>query len=91
MAELFCLFLFNTCLHAHIYAQPWRAQMLKAFTPVVTMVCLFIAGLEDPTRAMVASVLLTATGTAVAAYGEVRMSVVGLVLMFSSETAESVR
>ncbi|KAG2422641.1 hypothetical protein HXX76_015879 [Chlamydomonas incerta] len=75
----------------YLYLTVAFIQMLKAFTPVVTMVCLFIAGLEDPTRAMVASVLLTATGTAVAAYGEVRMSVVGLVLMFSSETAESIR
>ncbi|KAG2450823.1 hypothetical protein HYH02_004657 [Chlamydomonas schloesseri] len=75
----------------YLYLTVAFIQMLKAFTPVVTMLCLFVARLEDPTRAMVASVLLTATGTAVAAYGEVRMSVVGLVLMFSSETAESVR
>ncbi|KAG2450822.1 hypothetical protein HYH02_004657 [Chlamydomonas schloesseri] len=75
----------------YLYLTVAFIQMLKAFTPVVTMLCLFVARLEDPTRAMVASVLLTATGTAVAAYGEVRMSVVGLVLMFSSETAESIR
>ncbi|EFJ49210.1 hypothetical protein VOLCADRAFT_120797 [Volvox carteri f. nagariensis] len=75
----------------YLYLTVAFIQMLKAFTPVVTMVCLFLARLEDPTRPMIASVLLTATGTAVAAYGEVRMSVVGLLLMFSSETAESIR
>jgi hypothetical protein len=35
-------------------------QMLKAFTPVITMVCLFMARLEDPTSKMIFSVLLTA-------------------------------
>ncbi|GFR40576.1 hypothetical protein Agub_g1156 [Astrephomene gubernaculifera] len=66
-------------------------QMLKAFTPVITMICLITAKLEYPTRAMVASVLLTALGTATAAYGEVRMNIVGILLMFASEAAESVR
>ncbi|GFR48613.1 hypothetical protein Agub_g10525, partial [Astrephomene gubernaculifera] len=75
----------------YLYLTVAFIQMLKAFTPVVTMVCLFIARLEDPTRPMIASVLFTALGTAAAAYGEVRMSVVGLILMFSSETAESIR
>ncbi|GLC33216.1 hypothetical protein PLESTB_000358600 [Pleodorina starrii] len=75
----------------YLYLTVAFIQMLKAFTPVVTMVCLFIARLEDPTRPMIASVLLTAMGTAVAAYGEVRMSIVGVILMFSSETAESIR
>ncbi|KXZ53486.1 hypothetical protein GPECTOR_7g936 [Gonium pectorale] len=65
--------------------------MLKAFNPVITMVCLVVAGLEYPTEPMIASVLLTAVGTAAAAYGEVRMSIWGVVLMFMSETAESIR
>ncbi|GLI65022.1 hypothetical protein VaNZ11_008392 [Volvox africanus] len=75
----------------YLYLTVAFIQMLKAFTPVVTMVCLFVARLEDPTRPMIASVLLTAVGTAVAAYGEVRMSIVGLAIMFTSETAESIR
>jgi hypothetical protein len=45
--------------------------MLKAFTPVVTMIALFVARLEDPSSKMIASVILVAAGTAVAAYGEV--------------------
>ncbi|PNH04174.1 putative sugar phosphate/phosphate translocator [Tetrabaena socialis] len=75
----------------YLYLNVAFIQMLKAFTPVVTMTCLFASGLESPTRAMIASVLLTALGTAAAAYGELRMSVVGLVLMFSSELTESIR
>ncbi|KAG2493520.1 hypothetical protein HYH03_008334 [Edaphochlamys debaryana] len=75
----------------YLYLTVAFIQMLKAFTPVVTMVCLFIARLEDPTQSMIASVLLTATGTAVAAYGEVRLSLIGIIIMFTSETAESIR
>lgn len=47
--------------------------MLKAFTPVIVMIALFISGLEAPSRQIIWSVLLTAGGTAIAAYGEVRM------------------
>lgn len=65
--------------------------MLKAFNPVITMVCLIAAGLEIPSRPMVLSVLLTALGTAAAAYGEMNLSVYGVVLMLTSETAESIR
>lgn len=38
-------------------------QMLKAFTPIMTMVLLFVARLETPTRRMVYSVLIVAFGT----------------------------
>ncbi|GFH26629.1 TPT domain-containing protein, partial [Haematococcus lacustris] len=43
----------------YLYLTVAFIQMLKAFTPVVTMVCLFLAGLEDPTKKMIASWLLT--------------------------------
>lgn len=56
-----------------------------------TQICLFLARLEDPTSKMIASVLLTAGGTALAAYGEVNLSIVGLIFMFSSETGEAIR
>ncbi|EFJ42135.1 hypothetical protein VOLCADRAFT_97822 [Volvox carteri f. nagariensis] len=70
---------------------PQSSVMLKAFNPVITMVCLIAAGLESPTRPMVISVLLTALGTAAAAYGEMNMNMYGVVLMLTSETAESIR
>ena len=41
----------------------------QAFTPIVTMVALFIAGLETPTRRLITAVVLIASGTAMASYG----------------------
>lgn len=73
----------------HIAFPPLYAP--QAFTPVITMICLFIARLEDPSRSIIVSVLLTAGGTALAAYGEAKLSVLGLLIMFCSELAESIR
>ena len=64
---------------------------LQAFTPVITMVALFIARLEDPSSRLIAAVVLIALGTAMASYGEVNMSVLGLIFMFASETFEAIR
>ena len=65
--------------------------MLKAFTPVITMAFLFAAGLEAPSREMVASVLVIALGTALAAYGEVAFDLLGVLIMLVSESAEAAR
>ena len=65
--------------------------MLQAFTPIVTMVALFVAQLETPTRRLISAVVLIAGGTAMASYGEVNMSVIGLIFMFSSEAFEAIR
>lgn len=75
----------------YLYLTVAFIQMLKAFTPVITMIALFIARLEDPTATMILSVLLTASGTAIAAYGEVNMSLVGMAFMLASETGEAIR
>lgn len=55
------------------------------------MVALFIAQLETPTARLVSSVLLIALGTAMASYGELNFSVIGVLFMFLSETFESIR
>jgi drug/metabolite transporter (DMT)-like permease len=75
----------------YLYLSVSFIQMLKAFTPVITMIALFIARLEDPSVGMILAVVIVAGGTALAAYGEVQLSYIGLVCMFSSEVAESVR
>lgn len=66
-------------------------QMLKAFTPIITMLSLFVARLETPTRRLIFSVSFIALGTALASAGEVNLSVTGVVIMLLSEIFESVR
>lgn len=66
-------------------------QMLKAFTPVITMACTFVAGLERPHLKLVSAVVLIALGVAAASYGELNFSLVGVLIMFLSELFESVR
>lgn len=65
--------------------------MLKAFTPVITMITLFLAGMEVPSRRLVLSVLCIAAGTAMASLGQVNLSYVGLLFMLLSETTEALR
>lgn len=66
-------------------------QMLKAFCPVITMLLLFLVRLERATPRLVASVTLISLGVAMASYGEMNMSLVGLATMLSSVVAEAVR
>jgi drug/metabolite transporter (DMT)-like permease len=77
--------------HVYLYLSVAFIQMFKAFTPVITMACLVVAGLERPNGSMVAAVLITAAGTALAAYGELNLSFIGLALNVASGVSESVR
>ena len=64
---------------------------LQAFTPIVTMAALFIAALEVPSARLISAVTLIAIGTAIASYGEVNLSVLGVTFMFMSESFEATR
>ena len=55
------------------------------------MVALFVARLEDPSSRLIIAVVLIALGTAIASYGEINMSVLGLIIMLASETFEAIR
>ena len=55
------------------------------------MVALFVAGLETPTQRLIGAVLLIAFGTAMASYGELNFSLIGVLVMFLSEGFESTR
>lgn len=55
------------------------------------MVALFVAGLEFPGKRLILAVLLIAVGTAIASYGEVNLSVVGVLCMLASEMFEATR
>ena len=65
--------------------------MLKAFTPVITMGCTFVAGLERPTISLISSVLIIATGVIVASYGEINFNWMGIGIMFASEVFEALK
>src|SRR6056297_2859460 len=65
--------------------------MLKCMTPVITMIALFLSGLESPTQKMIISVILIALGTAVASIGAIDASIIGLIIMFGAECSEAVR
>ena len=64
-------------------------QMLKASTPLIVLVLMFVARLETPTWSMVGSVLVIAAGTVVAAKGEVRFVWAGVVAMTASQFTEA--
>lgn len=75
----------------YLYLTVSFIQILKCFTPVITMVALFVAGLEIPTRRLILSVSVIALGTAIASVGTINLSVLGVVIMLLSETFEAVR
>ncbi|GFR40251.1 hypothetical protein Agub_g823 [Astrephomene gubernaculifera] len=75
----------------YLYLTVAFVQMLKAFCPVVTMLLLFFARLEVPSGRLVAAVALIAGGVALASYGEINMSLIGLTAMLASVVAEGVR
>ena len=65
--------------------------MLKAGTPVVTMLVLLWSGLQPPTRGMVSAVVVITAGIASASFGEVAFSAVGAALMAASSWSRSAR
>ncbi|KAK9865387.1 hypothetical protein WJX84_008174 [Apatococcus fuscideae] len=75
----------------YLYLTVSFIQMLKAFTPIITMIALFMAALEVPTRQLISSVLLIALGTAIASYGEINLNIIGVICMFASESFEATR
>lgn len=76
---------------AYIYLSVSFIQMLKAGTPVVTMLVLFAAGMDKPRRDLVLSVTMITLGCGLAAKGELAFSWIGFILMLLSETAEALK
>jgi len=66
-------------------------QMLKSFTPVIVMAFLFLAGVEKPTRPVIVSIVVISIGTATTCSFTLQLSLLGLIVMFTSEAAEAVR
>jgi drug/metabolite transporter (DMT)-like permease len=66
-------------------------QMLKALTPVTTMLCAFAFQLERPTTPLIASITLITLGVMGASVGEVKFNLLGVLAMLSSVAAEGLR
>lgn len=66
-------------------------QMLKAFTPVVTMILLYTFRVETPHMELVLAVVGISLGTCGAVYGEMAFNVTGFSLMMVSEVAEGMK
>eukprot|EP00798_Chlamydomonas_sp_ICE-L_P006458 gene6458-3091_t len=62
----------------YIYLTLSFIEMARATLPLFTMIALHFSGLETPTLSMVKAVVLTTVGCAVAAYGEVHLSFMGI-------------
>jgi drug/metabolite transporter (DMT)-like permease len=65
--------------------------MLKAFTPVSTMLFGFLFRLEQPSAPLIAAVSLTAIGVSTASYGEGNLSFLGVAAMLASILCEGLR
>lgn len=65
--------------------------MLKAFTPVSTMLSGFAFGLEKPSAKLIAAVGCISCGVLVSSYGELNFSVFGVAAMLISIAAEGLR
>ena len=66
-------------------------QMLKAFTPVMTLICLLAFRMEKFSWPLVTSVAVIAAGTAIASLGEVQFAWEGFLYMMGSEVCESLK
>jgi len=75
----------------YLYLPVGYIQMLKAFTPVVTLVLLCLSGIEVPSQRVALSVVGICAGTAIASLGEGSVTVVGLSIMLAAEMSEAVR
>lgn len=75
----------------YLYLPVGFIQMLKAFTPAVTLTMLWLSGIEVPSTRVVVSVLFICLGTAIASVGEGSFNLIGLSLMLVAEVAEAVR
>ncbi len=75
----------------YIYLPVGFIQMLKAFTPTVTLLIAWALSIEIPSYATIGSVACICIGTALASIGEASLNPIGLSLMLAAEVAEATR
>ncbi len=66
-------------------------QMLKAFTPVMTLAFMTSFGLTRPTREIIGCVMVICLGTAFAGLGELNFSLLGMGCMLSAQMCEALK
>ena len=66
-------------------------QMLKAFTPVMTLAFMTSFGLTRPTRDIIGCVMVICLGTAFAGLGELNFSLLGMGCMLSAQMCEALK
>lgn len=76
---------------AYMYLTVAFIQMLKAFTPTVVLIMLKLFGIDEPTKEVVASVVVISVGTAVSSFGEMHMVWLGFFMMCLAELSEGTR
>lgn len=75
----------------YLYLPVGFIQMLKAFTPTVTLSLLWLTGIEVPSMRVIGAVVGICAGTAVASLGETSLNLIGLGLMLTAEVSEALR
>ena len=76
---------------AYMYLTITFTQMLAAFTPTVTLVLLYLSGIEVPTRRASCSVLVIGVGCAMSSIGEGHFHPVGVAFRSVGILAEATR
>lgn len=88
-AAMACTLSFGNAVY--LYLPVGYIQMLKAFTPTVTLTLLWLSGIEVPSRRVTLSVAGICVGTSLASLGEGSVTMIGLLIMLSAEVSEAVR
>lgn len=76
---------------SYLYLTVAFVQMLKAFTPVMTLTGLVLFGLTRPSMRVVVCVLVICLGTAIAGAGELNFSLVGMCCMLLAQACEALK
>ena len=77
---------------SYVHLSVATCQMLKAFTPAITLMLLFALRIDFPTMAEMACVVAITIGTVMTSWGgEIALPAVGLVLQLGANFAEAAR
>jgi drug/metabolite transporter (DMT)-like permease len=75
----------------YLYLTVAFTQMLKAASPVLTMLAAFCVKLESPNLQIITSVIIITSGLVLASYGEINFNPFGVAIMLTSEVSEATR